>query len=182
MRQSSNSPTSGAVDYYPFGLTFNSYLRENSVAQNYLYNGKEKQDELDLSWMDYGARMYMPEVGRWGTPDPLADKYVSFSPFAYVANQPVNFVDPDGTRIDDTSNLDKDQTKQYRQVVREFKRSSPVFRKLYRQLKRSDATYTIGAISKGNSNFMGNFSAEGMEKLPKGGSMRWSRFAGQLFC
>ena len=30
--------------YYPFGLTFNSYQRENAAKNNYLYNGKEKQD------------------------------------------------------------------------------------------------------------------------------------------
>lgn len=53
-----------SVDYYPFGLTFNSYSRENSLPNMYQYNGKEKQDELDLGWIDYGARMYMPEIGR----------------------------------------------------------------------------------------------------------------------
>jgi len=44
-----------SLDYYPFGLTCNSYQRENSVKQNYQYNGKELQDELDLGWLDYGA-------------------------------------------------------------------------------------------------------------------------------
>src|SRR5690606_9638808 len=53
-------------DYYPFGLTFNSYKRENSVPNQYQYNGKELQEELDLGWLDYGARMYMPDIGRWG--------------------------------------------------------------------------------------------------------------------
>ena len=46
-------------DYYPFGLTFNSYQRENSVSQRYLYNGKELQDELALSWFDYGAAVHV---------------------------------------------------------------------------------------------------------------------------
>jgi hypothetical protein len=32
-------------DYYPFGLTFNSQTRENSVDLNYLYNGKERHEE-----------------------------------------------------------------------------------------------------------------------------------------
>jgi RHS repeat-associated protein len=59
-------------DYYPFGLTFNSYHRENSDVNLFQYNGKEEQDELDLGWLDYGARMYMPEIGRWGLVDPLS--------------------------------------------------------------------------------------------------------------
>ncbi len=63
------SPVIQSDEYYPFGLTFNSYQRENSTTNNYLYNGKEKQDELDLGWLDYGARMYMPEIGRWGVVD-----------------------------------------------------------------------------------------------------------------
>lgn len=31
--------------------------------------------------------------------DPLADKYYPLSPFAYVANNPINAIDPDGKRI-----------------------------------------------------------------------------------
>lgn len=51
-------------DHYPFGLTFNSFQRENSVSQNYKYNGKEEQTELSLGWVDYGARMYDPSISR----------------------------------------------------------------------------------------------------------------------
>lgn len=80
-------------DYYPFGLTFNSYSRENSVVNNYLYNGKEKQDELDLGWLDYGWRMYMPEIGRWGVIDGHADSYHPMSPYNYCVNNPINLID-----------------------------------------------------------------------------------------
>lgn len=83
-------------DYYPFGLTFNSYQRENSVDQEYLYNGKELQDELNLGWLDYGARMYDPAIGRWTVIDPLADETTDWSPYTYAFNNPINFVDPDG--------------------------------------------------------------------------------------
>ncbi len=87
------------ANYHPFGLTFNSYQRENSLDQKYLYNGKARQDELQLGWYDYGARTYMPDVGRWGVTDPLADKYFDFSPYNYAANNPVVFIDPTGAYI-----------------------------------------------------------------------------------
>jgi RHS repeat-associated protein len=83
-------------DYYPFGMTFNSYQRENSTINDLLYNGKERQDELGLGWMDYGARMYMPEIGRWGVVDPLAAKYHIVSPYNCAFNNPILFVDPYG--------------------------------------------------------------------------------------
>ena len=51
---------------------------------------------LDPGLTDYGARYYAPAFGRWTSPDPLADKYYSVSPYAFCGNNPVNFVDPDG--------------------------------------------------------------------------------------
>jgi RHS repeat-associated protein len=92
-------------DYYPFGLAFNSYSRENSTANQYLYNGKERQDELGLDWLDYGARMYMPEIGRWGVVDPMADKFYSWSPYTYALDNPVNFIDPDGMQAQPPRNF-----------------------------------------------------------------------------
>lgn len=86
-------------DYYPFGLTFNSYQRENSVANLYQYNGKEKQDELDLGWLDYGARMYMPELGRWGAIDRKAEAYTSWNPYNYTLNNPIKYIDPNGEDV-----------------------------------------------------------------------------------
>jgi len=95
------SPVIQTDDYYPFGLTFNSYQRENSTPNQYLYNGKEKQDELELGWFDYGARMYNPEISRWMVVDPAADAYYRSSPYSYTLNNPVRFVDPDGSIVQD---------------------------------------------------------------------------------
>jgi len=99
--------------YYPFGMEFMGVGGEQMDITNYYkYNGKELQDDgfdLDgngvyesrLLWYDYGARFYDAQLGRWHCLDPLTEKYSTLSPYNYVANNPVMFIDPDGTSITD---------------------------------------------------------------------------------
>ncbi|MFS4430654.1 RHS repeat domain-containing protein [Chryseobacterium sp. S90] len=85
-------------NYYPFGLNHISGSFSTSVFgsfYSYKYNGKELQEN---GMYDYGARMYMPDLGRWGTTDPLAEGFRRFSPYHYGADNPVIFIDPDGMR------------------------------------------------------------------------------------
>ena len=86
------------TDYYPFGLGINplSYQKQSALDNDYLYNGKELQDDHNLGWRDYGARMYMTDIGRWGVVDPLAEHFYDLSAYHYAYNDPVKHIDPDG--------------------------------------------------------------------------------------
>ncbi len=84
------------VVYYPFGLTFNSYERENSVPNKTLFQETELQDELGLNLYDFDWRHYDPAIGRTPTLDPHADFYPEISPYSFLNNSPVNTLDPTG--------------------------------------------------------------------------------------
>jgi RHS repeat-associated protein len=72
----------------------------NGRENDYLYNGKELNEDFGLNWLDYGARWYDPSIGRWNAIDPLADSYAPYSPYNYVLNNPLIFIDPDGRSVD----------------------------------------------------------------------------------
>ena len=88
---------SGTVEevnhYYPFGGVFAA----SGSVQPYKYNGKELDRKNGLDWYDYGARHYDAALGRFLTRDPLANKYWQWSPYAYCLDNPVRYVDPDGS-------------------------------------------------------------------------------------
>src|SRR5690606_9750855 len=57
------------------------------------------QDELDLGWLDYGARMYMADIGRWAVVDPLSEAYFDFSAYGYALSNPIRFLDQAGEYV-----------------------------------------------------------------------------------
>ncbi len=64
-----------------------------------MYNGKENQVTGNLGLLDFGARMYDPEIVRWTVPDPMAEKYPAESPYTFTLNNPVRYVDPFGLDV-----------------------------------------------------------------------------------
>ena len=79
-------------DYYAFGK---SWQKPNSPATWDLsrFNGKEEQPVGDVGLLDYGARFYHPDLGRWLTQDPMAEKIYDINPYNFCINNPIKYVD-----------------------------------------------------------------------------------------
>jgi RHS repeat-associated protein len=85
---------------YPFGMQMPN--RQSSLIagdeHRYGFNNMEGDPEIKGSGnsYDFGARIYDPRIGRWLSRDPLEAKYPSLSPYNFVNNNPIIYVDVDG--------------------------------------------------------------------------------------
>jgi RHS repeat-associated protein len=82
------------ADFYPLGgeLSFVS-----TCSQNYKFAGMERDPEDGLDHTLF--RQYASNLGRWLSPDPLGgdvSNSQSLNRYAYVGNNPTNFIDPLG--------------------------------------------------------------------------------------
>ena len=82
------------IAYLPYGEDWVDVRHHGYFGSAYKFNGKEKDDETGYSY--YGARYYTDRLSIWLSVDPLADKYPHLSSYAYCADNPVRYVDPDG--------------------------------------------------------------------------------------
>jgi len=66
------------------------------------FTGKELDDKSGLNY--FGARYYYSNLGRFTSIDPVKDNH----PYSYVANNPMNYVDPDGREVLVNTEIERD--------------------------------------------------------------------------
>ena len=83
--------------YAPFGEITTEYNSTfgNDIIPKYSFNAKELDEETGMYY--YEARYYKPPV--FTSRDPMFEKYFWMTPYAYCANNPVKYVDPDGRDV-----------------------------------------------------------------------------------
>jgi RHS repeat-associated protein len=89
--------------YNSWGMTLAGISSKSAggITNKYKFTGKEEQrqefvDGSGLEWTDFGARMYDNQIGRWHVIDLKSEKYVTFTPYNYSANNPIRYIDVDG--------------------------------------------------------------------------------------
>lgn len=86
--------------YLPYGeplldMQFNSYdPRHGQDFARYKFTGKERDAETGYDYME--QRYYWNSGSFWARVDPLVDKYLNSSPYAYCNGNPLKYVDPNG--------------------------------------------------------------------------------------
>jgi RHS repeat-associated protein len=95
------------------GFDYNSSA---TLKNDYLYNGKELQEDFGLEWYDYlpcrqagGARFYDAVLGRWHAVDPMAEGEPGWSPYRAFYCNPINFTDPTGMLEDWVKNKETNE-------------------------------------------------------------------------
>jgi RHS repeat-associated protein len=152
--------------YYPFGMELRGTRPVRPVvAQRYLYNGIERNDELGLDLAMF--RSYDPAIGRWLQVDPLAELAPELTPYRIGFNNPISFTDPLGL-------FEK------RGEARRYKRANGLRGRTKRTSKDKDGNKTFAFTDRdsGNEHFYGsvsagNFSEKSSVAFPEGTLKSW---------
>ena len=84
-------------DYYPFGKRIPDNTRPTTPTNRWRFSGKEIQMLGGINLIDFGARLYDEDAVKWKSMDPMAESYLSLTPYGYCSGDPINRFDADGS-------------------------------------------------------------------------------------
>ncbi|SEG51392.1 RHS repeat-associated core domain-containing protein [Algoriphagus boritolerans DSM 17298 = JCM 18970] len=98
MLMSISSPIAQETHYDPWGLELTGigFQYGGIKVNNWKFQGQESIDDLGLNWSSFKWRNHQPDIGRFFNIDPLSDKYVHNSPYAFSENKVTSHVELEG--------------------------------------------------------------------------------------
>ncbi len=87
--------------YYPFGSLMPE-ISDFGGGHRFGFNGMQKDNEVrnvNGASLDFGARMYNSQLGRWMSIDPKYRVFPNVSPYVFAACSPLFYIDNDGNII-----------------------------------------------------------------------------------
>jgi RHS repeat-associated protein len=83
----------------------------SSAAYRYGFNDKEKEADGTADNYDFGARIYDGRLGRWLSTDQFKRIYLALSPYNFVKNAAILFIDPTGNIIEPTEGFKRSKSR-----------------------------------------------------------------------
>ena len=105
----SNGNRKEQMVYFPFGAyravgNINGTYDYNPSFPDVFYTFTDQEDDDDLGFYNYGARLYDPVLGRFISPDSMVPEPFnpqSFNRYSYTLNNPLRYIDPSGNQYDE---------------------------------------------------------------------------------
>jgi RHS repeat-associated protein len=86
------------IEYFPFG-TYREAIDYDTNFPDVFYTFTGQEDDDDLGFYNFKARLYDPALGRFISPDSLVpnpEDPQSLNRYSYGRNNPINYIDPNG--------------------------------------------------------------------------------------
>jgi len=154
--------------YYPFGLVMAGISSKalNGTPENKIkFQGQEFNDAFDVDYYEFKYRQHDPQIGRFTQIDPLADKYVYNSTYAFSENRVINAIELEGLEaVLITNTYDKDGKLTNTSTINNKEDNyGPLGNGTYTVNKKADGTYTE-EFKPGEGNSVNGFYEEGISQ------------------